>query len=140
MSLRPEKASTLPEGDALPPSIMNVPDTSSVVTAANDDYQDKIKKVDELIGKIEGAKRKLVELQERYKKIQEDQDAAAAAVNAADAEAGANTPVNMTTVDTNAAAGGGKKKLKRKKTHYKKFHSNTSLKRKHKTNKITHNN
>ena len=32
---------------------------------------------------------------------------------------------------------GGKKNLKRKKTHYKKFNSNSSLKRKHKTNKIT---
>jgi len=35
---------------------------------------------------------------------------------------------------------GGKKKLKRKKTHYKKYNSNMSLKRKHKTNKIAHNN
>jgi hypothetical protein len=35
---------------------------------------------------------------------------------------------------------GGKNKLKRKKTHYKKFRSNTSLKRKHKTNKISNNN
>ena len=35
---------------------------------------------------------------------------------------------------------GGKKKLKRKKTHYKKYNSNMSLKRKHKTNKITQNN
>jgi seryl-tRNA synthetase len=39
-----------------------------------------------------------------------------------------------------AAVSGGKKKLKRKKTHYKKYNSNTSLKRKHKTNKIAHNN
>jgi seryl-tRNA synthetase len=39
-----------------------------------------------------------------------------------------------------AAVGGGKKKLKRKKTHYKKYNSNMSLKRKHKTNKIAHNN
>ena len=35
---------------------------------------------------------------------------------------------------------GGKKKLKRKKTHYKKYNSNMSLKRKHKTNKISQNN
>jgi hypothetical protein len=43
-------------------------------------------------------------------------------------------PVGVETVETPAGMG-GKNKLKRKKTLYKKYNSNTSLKRKHKTNK-----
>jgi len=56
------------------------------------------------------------------------QEVALANATVQDDAAAAVGPINKTEV-------GGKHKLKRKKTLYKKYNSNTSLKRKHRTNK-----
>ena len=83
---------------------------------------EKAKKVKSLISETTDVMKRLNELEARINET---------SASSSDIPSAVEVQVN----ETESTTRGGKNKLKRKKTLYKKYNSNTSLKRKHKTNK-----
>ena len=115
MNMNAASSDTYP--DATPPKDNNL-------GTGTDDSAKQAAKVDSLIDKTQKVLDELIAIRDKQ--------------NNNNNETQSTVVIDNKTLETPNATG-GKKKLKRKKTHYKKYNSNMSLKRKHKTNKIAQN-